>query len=209
MINNDNNMNNQVSISGEISSDFSFSHETFGERFYVVNIDVRRKSGAPDSIPVTVSDRLVDVSVNRIGQFASVVGNFRSHNKNDGEKNHLMLSVFAREFSLIEEGNSDENSIHLDGYVCKPPTYRKTPFGREISDLLVAVNRAYGKSDYIPCIAWGRNARFTSLFEVGKRIQIWGRVQSREYEKRISETETETRIAYEVSIKKLEDRNEE
>ena len=202
MTNNDINMNNQVTISGEIASGFNFSHEIFGEKFYFVNINVQRISNTYDLIPVMVSDRLVDTSVDYTGRFAFVTGQFRSCNKHNGEKNRLILSVFAREFDFIEE-DSNENSIYLDGYVCKEPVYRETPLGREISDLLVAVNRAYGKSDYIPCIAWGRNARFASSFEVGKRIQIWGRVQSREYKKKISENETETRVAYEISASKL------
>lgn len=135
-----------------------------------------------------------------------VSGQFRSYNRHDEQKNRLVLSVFAREVSFIEEelDGAKTNSILLDGYICKLPIYRKTPLGREIADLLLAVNRPYGKSDYIPCICWGRNARFASAFEVGEHVQILGRIQSREYVKKLSETETEKRTAYEVSVSKLE-----
>ncbi len=129
-----------------------------------------------------------------------------SYNRHEEKKNRLVLSVFARELEFIEE-ESDElksNQIYLDGYICKEPIYRKTPLGREIADLLIAVNRSYGKSDYIPCICWGRNARFASGFEVGSHVEIWGRIQSREYVKKINENETEKRIAYEVSVSKIE-----
>ena len=135
-----------------------------------------------------------------------VSGQFRSDNRHDEQKNRLVLSVFVREVSFIEEelDGAKTNNIFLDGYICKLPVYRKTPLGREIADLLLAVNRPYGKSDYIPCICWGRNARFASTFEVGEHVQIMGRIQSREYIKKLTETETEKRIAYEVSVSKLE-----
>ena len=133
-------------------------------------------------------------------------GLFLQTTRHEEKKNRLVLSVFARELEFIEE-ESDElksNQIYLDGYICKEPIYRKTPLGREIADLLIAVNRSYGKSDYIPCICWGRNARFASGFEVGSHVEIWGRIQSREYVKKINENETEKRIAYEVSVSKIE-----
>lgn len=198
--------NNRVSITGEIVSEFRYSHQVFGEGFYVVDVSVNRLSDITDIIPLMVSERLVDVTQDYIGRLVEASGQFRSYNKHDGVRNKLVLSIFVRDWQLVEE-NEDSgktNQIFLDGFICKSPIYRKTPLGREISDLLVAVNRPYGKSDYIPCIAWGRNARFASSFEVGKRIQIWGRVQSREYIKKISETETEKHTAYEVSVSKLE-----
>ncbi|MBE5957627.1 MAG: single-stranded DNA-binding protein [Lachnospiraceae bacterium] len=198
--------NNKVSIVGEIVSDFRYSHEVFGEGFYLVDISVDRLSELTDTIPLMVSERLVDVTESCIGSLVEVSGQFRSYNKHEGEKNRLVLSIFVREWDEVEE-NPDAgrtNQIFLDGYVCKNPIYRKTPLGREIADLLIAVNRPYGKSDYIPCIAWGRNARYASSFEIGSRIQIWGRVQSREYIKRINEEESEKHVAYEVSVSKLE-----
>lgn len=199
--------NNQVTLSGEIVSNFEFSHEAFGEGFYTAELATERASGNKDIIPVMTSERLVDVRADWEGHFVKVSGQFQSYNKHEGEKNHLILSVFVREFEEFEEmpfSDNYSNHISLDGYICKPPIYRETPLGREIADILLAVNRPYGKSDYIPCIAWGRNARFAGSLKVGTRLHIEGRIQSREYQKRISETESETRVAYEVSISKME-----
>ena len=198
--------NNKVCVIGEIVGTFEFSHEVFGEGFYLTELSVKRLSDQVDVIPLLVSERLLDVSGDYRGQTIQVNGQFRSYNRHEGTKNRLILSVFVREVEFIEEFTdyTKTNQIFLDGFVCKAPVYRKTPLGREIADLLVAVNRPYGKSDYIPCIAWGRNARYATGFEVGGRIRIWGRVQSREYTKRIGEEESERRVAYEVSVSKLE-----
>ena len=198
--------NNQVSLVGEIISDFAYSHEVYGEGFYMVEISVNRLSNFVDYIPVMVSERLIDVSCDYRGACVYITGQFRSFNRHEERKNRLVLSVFARELEILEEVDEESvtNQIFLDGYICKEAVYRKTPLGREIADLLVAVNRSYGKSDYIPCICWGRNARFASTFEVGTHVQVWGRIQSREYVKKITETETEQRIAYEVSVSKIE-----
>ena len=203
--------NNQVSIAGEVVSDFTYSHDVFGEGFYLLEISVNRLSDSNDIIPVMVSERLINVKESYIGMFVQVNGQFRSYNRHEESKNRLVLSVFAREIvvSEEEEETAKPNYIFLDGYVCKQPIYRKTPLGREIADVLLAVNRPYGKSDYIPCICWGRNARFADSFEVGGHVQIWGRIQSREYQKKISETEYEKRVAYEVSVSKLEYLQEE
>lgn len=191
---------------GEIVSTFTFSHAVFGEGFYMVDVSVKRLSNSVDTIPVMISERLIDVESDYRGEFLMVSGQFRSYNRHDEQKNRLVLSVFAREVSFIEEelDGAKTNNILLDGYICKLPIYRKTPLGREIADLLLAVNRPYGKSDYIPCICWGRNARFASAFEVGEHVQVLGRIQSREYVKKLSETETQKRTAYEVSVSKLE-----
>lgn len=198
--------NNQVVIMGEIVSDFVFSHEIFGEGFYMVDVNVPRLSDSSDIIPLMVSERLIDVNEDYKGLNIMVQGQFRSYNRHEERKNRLVLSVFAREIEFVDETpeSSKTNQIYLDGYICKEPIYRKTPLGREIADLLLAVNRPYGKSDYIPCICWGRNARFASNFSVGTRCEIWGRIQSREYVKKINENETEKRIAYEVSVSKIE-----
>lgn len=198
--------NNQVVIMGKIASQFTFSHQVFGEGFYLVDVLVRRLSDSEDRIPIMVSERLVDVSQDYEGEYIQISGQFRSYNRHEEKKNRLVLSVFAREISFVEEEDEamKSNQIFLDGYICKPPVYRKTPLGREIADLLVAVNRPYGKSDYIPSICWGRNARYASAFQVGGHVLVWGRIQSREYMKKINETETEKRIAYEVSVSKLE-----
>ena len=198
--------NNQVSIAGEVISDFTFSHEVFGEGFYILEVQVNRLSNSYDIIPIMVSERLTDVKQDYKGKFVEVLGQFRSYNRHEENKNKLVLSVFAREIKFADElsENVKPNHIFLDGFVCKAPIYRKTPLGREIADVLLAVNRPYGKSDYIPCICWGRNARFAETFNVGGRVQLWGRIQSREYQKKISETEFEKRVAYEVSVSKLE-----
>lgn len=198
--------NNKVTLSGEIVSNFEFSHECYDEGFYTAMLASERTSGQKDIIPIMVSERIVDVKADWIGRFVKVSGQFRSYNRHEGWKNRLVLSVFVREFEEFEEmpfSDNSSNHISLDGYICKQPIYRKTPLGREIADILFAVNRGCGKSDYIPCIAWGRNARFASGLEIGTRLQIAGRIQSREYQKRISDDEYETRVAYEVSASKL------
>lgn len=198
--------NNQVTLSGEIVSNFEFSHEVYGEGFYTAMLASERQSGQKDIIPIMVSDRLIDTGEDLIGRFARVSGQFRSYNKHEDSGNRLILSVFVAEFEEFEEMPfmDNENHISLDGYICKQPNYRETPLGREITDILLAVNRPYGKSDYIPTICWGRDAVYASGLKVGTRLQIEGRIQSREYQKRISETESETRVAYEVSISKME-----
>lgn len=202
--------NNKATLSGEIVSNFGFSHECYGEGFYTAMLASERLSGTKDTIPIMVSDRIIDVKADWIGRFAIVSGQFRSYNKHDGERNHLILSVFVREFEEVEFEHeepgigNDENRVSLDGYICKEPVYRKTLLGREIADILLAVNRKYGKSDYVPMICWGRNARFASGLGVGTRLQVDGRIQSREYQKRISDDEYETRVAYEVSVSKME-----
>lgn len=199
--------NNKVTLSGEIVSNFEFSHEVFGEGFYTAMLASERTSTVKEIIPITVSERLVDVKTDWIERFVKVSGQFQSYNKHEKKRNHLILSVFTREFEDITEerafGLEDENLTSLDGYICKKPVYRKTPLGREIADILLAVNRKYGKSDYIPCVAWGRNARFAGKLEIGTRLQIDGRIQSREYQKRIEDGVYEMRTAYEVSVNKL------
>ena len=198
-----------MDISGEVVSEFSFSHEVYGEGFYMIELSVPRLSDTYDVIPLLVSERLMDVTKDYRGCYLEATGQFRSYNRHEETRNRLVLSVFVREVHVVEEYLDEAdmhkpNQIFLDGYICKPPVYRKTPLGREIADILLAVNRPYGKSDYIPCICWGRNARYAETFEVGGHIQIWGRIQSREYQKKINEEEVEKRIAYEVSVSKLE-----
>lgn len=198
--------NNQVTIVGVVDSEFTYSHEVFGEGFYMLEVVVNRLSHMEDRIPLMVSERLVDVTQSYKGQVVEVHGQFRSYNKHEEGRNRLILSVFVREFGFAEEGGSavKPNSVYLDGYICKQPVYRMTPLGREIADLLLAVNRPYGKSDYLPCICWGRNARFAGKFEVGAHIHLWGRIQSRTYQKRLENDEVEKRTAYEISVSKIE-----
>ncbi len=194
--------NNRVFFMGEIASEAKFSHEVYGEGFYELFVKVMRLSGQADILPVTISERLIQGNDFKIGSPICALGQFRSYNKLENGRSRLMLTVFVREIVANGEGKNP-NSIVLSGYICKPPVYRTTPFNREIADLLVAVNRAYNKSDYIPCIAWGRNARFVQNLKVGDRVALSGRIQSREYQKRLSETETVTMTAYEVSVSKL------
>ena len=194
--------NDRVYLNGEIVSEAAFSHEVYGEGFYEMSVLVKRLSGQADILPVTISERLIQDKQLGIGSEISAIGQFRSYNKLVDGKSKLMLTVFVREL-LEGETQENPNSIVLSGYICKQPVYRTTPFNREIADLLVAVNRSYNKSDYIPCIAWGRNARFVKNLAVGERIALSGRIQSREYQKKFSETDVRILTAYEVSISKL------
>jgi hypothetical protein len=197
--------NNKVKVSGTVISPLKFSHEMYGEGFYNFNLEVPRLSDISDVLPVTISERIL-IGLNfSVGINVTVEGQLRSYNKVVGESSKLILTVFARNIAPSEsEDMKNPNQIYLDGYLCKSPIYRTTPFGREISDLLLAVNRPYNKSDYVPVIAWGRNAKYSQDFIIGDRIRLWGRIQSREYQKKISEEEVITRIAYEVSISKLQ-----
>ena len=198
--------NNHLVLVGKIVSDKSYSHEIYGEKFYVFNLEVVRLSSTVDIIPITISERLLTGLELNIGKKVSVEGQFRSYNNYENERNRLILTVFAKEIVEVSEEEKDEvtNEVTLVGYVCKKPVYRQTPFGREIADVLLAVNRAYNKSDYIPCIAWGRNARFCQNIEVGTEVKIVGRVQSRTYEKKFEDGTVETRVAYEVSVASME-----
>lgn len=199
---------NVVNLRGELSENLEFSHEIFGEKFYNTTIKINRLSDSYDILPITVSERLLEDIKIEEGNLCSILGQLRSYNKNVDNRNRLVLTVFVREIKTIEEENKDPNSIFLDGYICKEPVYRKTPLGREITDLLVAINRPYNKSDYIPSIVWGRNAKFAKGLKVGDRIQMWGRVQSREYEKKGEDGNSIKKVAYEVSISKIKKMSE-
>lgn len=201
--------NNVVDIAGRIVTEFEFSHAVYGEGFYVCDVEVARLSDSFDRIPIMVSERLMDVGKSYIGQYVVAQGQFRSYNKHENGRSRLLLSVFVREIEMQQEPEAallqnTPNNIFLDGYICKEPNYRKTPLGREIADVLLAVNRPYNKSDYVPAIAWGRNARYAQSLQVGDHIRIWGRIQSRVYQKRDENMETTSHTAYEVSISKLE-----
>ncbi len=197
--------NNVITLVGTIVSEKQFSHEVYGEGFYTFNLEVPRLSENSDIIPVTASERILEDSF-KVGKKVIIDGQFRSYNNYESMKNKLVLTVFVKDIRAVEaeDENLNPNEIILDGFICKKPIYRTTPFGREIADILLAVNRAYNKSDYIPCIAWGRNARFCQNMQVGEKIKIWGRIQSRLYEKKFEDGTSETRRAYEVSISKME-----
>ena len=194
--------NNKLQLTGTILQDPVYSHEVCGEEFYESKLSVPRLSGQEDLIPITVSERLLARGEVKVGEKISVCGQFRSYNKTVGDKSKLMLTVFARDVSPFDE-SINPNTLHLSGYVCKTPVYRKTPFNREICDVLLAVNRQYGKSDYIPCIVWGRNARFAQTLCVGQRVCLSGRVQSRTYQKKLDDG-IDVRTAYEVSVCKID-----
>lgn len=196
--------NNKIYLEGEIVSDLEFSHKMYGEGFYTFLLQVPRLSEAKDKLSITISERLLTDFDFKVGGSCIVEGQLRSYNKFLDGANRLILTVFARNIQVCEEKSKNPNQIYLDGYICKKPVYRTTPFGREISDMLVAVNRPYNKSDYIPTIAWGRNSRFCKDLEIGDNIKIWGRLQSREYQKKIDDDNIIKKIAYEVSISKME-----
>lgn len=197
---------NLVTIVGKVVGEKEFSHEIYGEGFYIYNIEIPRLSDVVDQLPLTVSERLLVGLDLKDGDMIKVEGQLRSYNKFVDGSNRLVLTIFARDIIPFEGGDElkNPNEIFLEGYVCKAPVYRETPFGREITDLLVAVNRLYNKSDYIPAIAWGRNARFSSNLNVGDQIRIWGRIQSRQYQKKFSDGRAINKVAYEVSISKME-----
>ena len=207
--------NNYLTLVGKVTGEKKFSHEIYGERFFTFNLSIPRLSGNADIIPVTTSERLISDEMLTEGNKLLIKGQFRSYNSYENERNKLVLTVFAKDVEEVEENETNEenemvkkemttNEVVLIGYVCKKPIYRQTPFGREIADLLLAVNRAYNKSDYIPTIAWGRNARFCQNLEVGTQVKIVGRVQSRMYEKKYEDGTVEQKVAYEVSICSLE-----
>ena len=193
--------NNSVTISGMVTSEPVYSHEIYGEKFYEVTLSVKRLSGMDDNLPISVSEHLLSDAFHE-GQMVTVAGQFRSYNKTVGDKSKLMLTVFARDVLPFDE-TINPNTLELTGYICKPPIYRTTPFNREICDVLIAVNRQYNKSDYIPCIVWGRNARFAGSLAVGEHINVVGRVQSRNYQKKLPDETVVTRTAYEVSVSKI------
>ncbi|MBR5227865.1 MAG: single-stranded DNA-binding protein [Clostridia bacterium] len=200
--------NNSVKLGGVVASELEVSHEIYGEKFYKFFMEIDRLSGIKDKIPVIISERLIDVNNFEIGKIILVDGQYRSYNQMlDTGKSKLILSVFVKEIETegLDEKVKTINELVLIGCICKPPIYRKTPLGRDIADILVAVNRAYNKSDYIPCILWGRNAKFCQCLGIGTNVRLEGRIQAREYEKKYEDGTSETRVAYEVSVSKFEE----
>lgn len=196
---------NEVCIAGVVASEPMLTHEIYGECFFVFDLSVKRLSDSFDNIPVLMSERLIPVGQIIPGRFLEVEGQFRSYNNTEQGKSRLVLNVFAREVRFLQEidGLENHNSAYFNGFICKKPNYRTTPFGREITDILLAVNRAFKKSDYIPCICWGRNARYCAGLEIGTNIQVWGRIQSRFYQKSLENGAMEKRIAYEISVNRF------
>ncbi len=198
--------NNQAQVTGVIADEFSFNHEIYAEKFYTFTLNIPRLSGTDDSVRVMVSERLLACESFNIGDKVDIEGQFRSYNSYEASgENRLVLTIFAKDIRHSDGDKShNPNMLYLNGFICKAPVYRTTPFGREITDLLIAVNRSYNKSDYIPVIAWGRNARYAKTLNVGDNVRVWGRIQSRNYQKRISDTEVITKTAYEVSVNRME-----
>lgn len=199
------NTNNQATVIGTIEDDFKLNHEIYAEKFYTFTISIPRLSGASDNVRIMISERLIMDSDYKKGDKVEVTGQFRSYNNYENGDNRLVLTVFAKDICYYDgDENKNPNELYLNGFICKEPVYRTTPFGREITDILLAVNRSYNKSDYIPIIAWGRNARFAKNLSVGDNVKLWGRIQSRNYQKRISDDEVITKTAYEVSVNRME-----
>lgn len=201
---NDLRLNNYVKVSGEVVSEFTFAHEFYGEKFYNFYIKCNRLSDTSDILPITISERLITDNIKPIGTPISITGQIRSYNSYENNKNHLILSIFAKEVEYGVNEDENPNTVIINGYICRKPVYRTTPFGREISDMLIAANRSYNKSDYIPCITWGRNAKFVSTLNIGENIKITGRMQSRKYQKKVSENEIIEKTAFEVSVSRIE-----
>ena len=200
---------NYIKIVGSIFSNLEYSHEVFGEKFYEFFIEVPRLSETKDILPVIISERIINDINMDIGNHIVIEGQFRSYNRYEDDSNRLLLRIFVRDIYVPDETELEEmkrhpNEVFLNGYLCKETKFRTTPFGREITDMLIAVNRSYNKSDYIPCIAWGRNARYCENLEVGDHVKIWGRIQSRQYQKKHADDENQIKTAYEISITKLE-----
>ena len=195
--------NNNVIIGGEIVEGIEFSHEIYDEKFYKFSILTKRLSEHEDVLPVIISERIIDLEEIQVGKIVKIVGQFRSYNMQTETRNKLVLSVFVKEIEFAEEDVLTLNDANFVGYICKAPIYRKTPLGREIADVLIAVNRTYKKSDYIPCILWGRNAKFCENIEVGTLVKANGRIQSRAYEKKLENGEVIKKVAYEVSVSKF------
>ena len=189
--------NNHVLLRGKIKELPTYSHTVMGEGFFEMFVEVQRLSAEVDVLPVTISERLI--SNFNVGDEIGIVGQFRSYNKLEENHSRLMLTIFVKELVDPEE-ISEINQIYFMGYICKEPVYRTTPFGREICDVLLAVNRAYNKSDYLPCIAWGRNARFVRDLGVGEKLEVQGRIQSRRYQKHLDDGTVESKVAYEISL---------
>ena len=197
--------NNVITLVGTVETEAEYSHSVLEEQFFSFMLRVPRLSENDDLLPVTVSERQLDTSLIKTGNKIKVKGQLRSYNKYTQTKTRLILTVFAKGIApAFLEDEDNPNEIFINGFICKTPIYRRTPFGREITDLIIAVNRAFNRSDYIPAIAWGKNAVYSEGLEVGSNVMLWGRLQSRNYNKRISDEETEVRTAYELSITKIE-----
>lgn len=197
------NPGNRIVAVGRFDGGLELSHEVMNEPFYTGSLVVKRLSGAADRLPVTIPGKLLTTDGVITDRPVMVQGQVRSYNKVVDGSGRLMVTLFAQSVAECSD-NETLNKVAITGALCRPPVYRSTPFGREICDMMLAVNRAFGKSDYIPCIAWGRNAQYASRFNVGDRIKLTGRLQSREYQKLQENGEYLTRMAYEVSAFTLE-----
>ena len=191
---------NLVQLRGEAIEEPALSHENHGQRFYRFLLSVRRLSGQADHLPVIATGEQLQPLLPLSGRRLAVEGQLRSFNNKSGQGSRLVISVLARSLAPTQE--EDQNDILLSGVICKPPVLRRTPLGRCISDMMLAVNRRYGRADYLPCIAWGQVAMVTGHIAVGDTLAREGRVQSRIYTK-VTDWGAEERTAYEVSIMHL------
>ncbi len=198
--------NNKGKIKGTILEKVENFYQVEDEIFYEGKLVVDRLSGSKDIIPFTISEKIIKAYKLTLdaGENVGFIGELRSYNKVEGGRSRLILSFFVKEVLQSEE-ESFINELLLTGYICKEPVYRTTPFNRQICDVLLAVNRMnYNRSDYIPCIMWGRNAKLIQTQKVGTKINLFGRIQSRDYRKDLGNGEFEERTAYEVSVQKIE-----
>ena len=193
---------NSIHLRGHVCQPLQFGHELFGEQFFVTTLRVPRLSGAEDFLPITLSERLLIDEPIAAGSILCLDGQLRSYNKVVEGSGRLLITAFAQRL-LPEEDEENPNRVQLTGALCKAPSYRTTPFGREIADLMLAVNRSYGKSDYIPCITWGRTARYAANLKIGDKVQLVGRFQSRNYQKQLPDGTILNKVAYEVSVSRL------
>ncbi len=196
---------NLAELCGAVLTELKFSHKTYGEIFYTFVLGIERRSGYIDEINIMVSERLIFDNPPRINDYIEIKGQVRTYNEILEGRNKLNVVVFAKEIYTSENFGYNENYVYLEGFLCKEPVKRTSPLGRDICDLMLAVNRMYNKSDYVPCIAWGRNAGYAESLSVGTKLSIEGRIQSREYRKKLEDGTSETRKAFEVSIVKIEE----
>ena len=203
---------NQVIMSGTVLQPLTMSHSAYGEDFYGTVLSVARRSGLLDRIPILIPGRILGSDMHCLGQRIQSRGQYRSWTQHEQGRNHLILQVFVTELSFLGRSGPaacSRNDIYLDGYVCRDPIYRLTPRGREIAEMLLAVGRAYNKSDYLPCICWGTNARAAQSMKSGAHVRIWGRIQSRIYHKSLLPEDGGSRdyiekTAYEISVARME-----
>ena len=187
---------NQILLRGELDTLPAFSHESHGRRFYSFTLAVERLSGTMDLLHCVAAEELVQALDPSGGEMVELIGQVRSFNNRSGAGRRLVISAYAEQLRTCDD--EPANEVILCGSICRQPIFRRTPLGREICDLMLAVNRPYRRADYLPCILWGHTAQHCANFPVGTTLQLTGRLQSRTYVKQL-ETGSEQRVAYEIS----------